>query len=539
MKTRKTRLISLLAVATLLITCFCSTLSVSAERYTKTESKAMESATIKFVGIDANGNVGAGKELVQTLSNYNDYNSDSNAKGLQTSGYWVLIDRYMGLTTDVLMDLDVSNPALLNPTTVHNYVVVEWNNATQRFEVTQVYPAGTRRVLPVPRYGFALIQYNTFGNATKDAQFFNNLPKGTEVQVNLDDMMALLNTRQTQFNYEHYEQMILSSKVSKTTPDIKEIVIKSKKTYVSASANTADLTGAEIKLSPEIYNEKMYNDQIALYDASVANSVALPTSGRGHYIPLVPVEGKSNVYKVQQYTIPGWKGSPAAAAPTKASIPEGGYLLCMTHFMSSSIKYGAYGDNNKTARALFEDIAKYFAVGEEFEITITPTVDTKDEGAVRFGKPTGLRFKTQISSWNALINRGYTLEAGTLIMPKDLLEANGGVMTIDALGADKVNSLYLNVKQTQWAVEPGNSTVGEMWAALVNIKAGNYGRQFAARGYVKATKDGVSTYYYSDATIYRSVRAVADAALADPECDTKYTPSMKTILQGFATPAQS
>lgn len=552
MKTSKFRFISLLAVATLLVTCFCSTLSVSADN-TASHPDSMIPASLTFVNTDRLGQP-AETSLTQPLHNYNDYNSaakgsvtytaeDGQSVTLEsenpTSGYWILFDRFYGMATDT---------AKLSPTTDNNYLVVDWDREDRRFEVVAKYAKGARRLFAIPRYGFVLMQYNTFtSNATS---FFNNIALGTEVQVNLDKMVQTIDDRATaiSYGYKTYEQMILRSTPAQMEQvmngtrkpiEVTDITISTVDTYVdNTTGAAANMTGAALSFHPDAYNNTIYNDYIGLYDANVADSVSLPTSTRGFYIPLKPVDGQKDVYEVVTYPVPSASGSPAITPLTKADIPEGGYMLCMTHAISSSIYYmNSSSTTNKLYNIQYSNIKKYFAVGKQFKIEITPTVTTIDAGQVRFAEPTGLRFKTQITGWQKMVNAGYELEAGTLIMPKDLL--GDTAFTIDVLGAENAGTTYLDIKQTKWVVNPtaSNSATGEMNAAIVNIKEGNYGRQFAARGYVKATKNGVTEYFYSDAITYRSVREIADAALADEECDTKYSEDLQTILRGFATPA--
>lgn len=371
MKGSKKRIFALLSVVCLLITGICAALPVSAEDYVGSGAP-MESATITFVKTDNTGNV-AEDDLSQTLHNYNDQNGRSNGKGTG-SGYWVLLDRFVGMTSWGIKD------QWFTPTSANNALVVEWNTDTCRFEVTEKYLADNtnRRLLTIPRYGFVLYQYNTFGTPQKDKTFFTNLAIGTEVKINLDDLMAKINTRQTVFSYETYEQMILRSTAeqieqlkagTRTLMQVEEITISSVDSYTNAHKDKAGLTGSPISFHPDTYNNTIFDDEIGLYDSKVADSVTFPTSVRAFYIPLAPVAGETDVYEIQSYTMPKWDGMAAVTPLGKADIPEGGYLLCMRHFMSSYIKfYSANFTEKQTSIFQYADLRNYFAPGKKFRI---------------------------------------------------------------------------------------------------------------------------------------------------------------------------
>ncbi len=561
MKTRKIRFISLLAVATLLVTCFCSTLSVSAENWVQTGTP-MQNATITFKGMGLDGSLGE-TDTTLSITMYDEWRDSADAKGVGTHNstatdrFVMIADRFAGMST-----VNMWSAFTANASANMHWFVVDWDRDDRRFEIVDVYAydGATRRAPVIPHYGFVVAFFKVFDTSysteTTAVQAVKaGLAAGNEyvVEVNLDDMVEVIEARvkQSDSSYEItcYEELLFGVKSeglanikngTASLTEVENITITSADAYETVDGYSVPHASSRLEFHPTVFNAAPNSDGIALYDSTEAYE-AIAKSSLAHYFVLEPVAGKENTYKVKEnYVIPTGNWTTTATKPT--AVPEGGYILVLSHFVSHKISYRtASTELSPTTRAAlfqYKNIDTYFAAGKEFVIDIKAAVKTINAGQVRFDNPTGLRFKTQITGWQKMVNDGYTLEAGTLIMPKDLLDATGKGFTIDALGAENAGSTYLDVKQTKWAVDPTESVdaIGEMQAAIVNIKTGNYGRTFAARGYVKATKDGVTEYIYSDTITYRSVREVADAALADEECDTKYSEVLQEILRGFATP---
>ncbi len=375
MKGSKKRVLALLSVVCLLITGVCATLPVSAESYMNSGTP-MESATITFVKTDDKGEA-AETDFTQTLNNYNEHDGKSNGKGTLKGGYWILMDRYVGMTT-----FGARKELIFTPTTSNYALVVEWNRDTCRFEVTKKYMTGFRQLLTIPRYGFILYQYNTLGGGTKDPTFFTNLAIGTEVKIDMDEMMTVIMDRQTEktFSYETYEQMILRSTAAQieqlktgthSLTEVEEITISSLDNYTDATTGGAtDLTGSPISFHPDVYNSTLNEDLIGLFDAKVADSVIFPNDTSDFYIPLAPVEGEPGVYQVQQYTMPNKDGSSAVTPLDKSGIPQDGYLLCIRNSLSECI--GSYAnpkaDTRTAAWLMYLDLGVYFAPGKKFSI---------------------------------------------------------------------------------------------------------------------------------------------------------------------------
>lgn len=564
MKTSKIRFISLLAVATLLVTCFCSTLSVSAENWGETGAP-MQTATITFKGMAADGSLGD-TDTTLSITMYDEWRDNAVAKGVgthlttETTRFVALFDRFSGFTP--VTAYSIWGAYNTNNTTNMHWFVVDWDRDDRRFEIVDAYALdSTTQYAPViPHYGFVVSFFKALNTSySTEATAVNavkaGLAAGNEyvVEVNLDDMVEVIAGRAgTGYEFTSYEEMLFGVKSeglanikngTGSLTEMENITITSVDTYATVTGATKEHVSSPLKFHPTSYNAQPIMDGIALYD-STEEFLKHTKSSLSHYFVLEPVAGKENTYAVNanyKLNTSTWALS-EGTYPT--AVPEGGYILVLQHYLSHMIRYRKAYDSanslsNRVANFQSRNIDTYFAAGKEFVIDTKAAVKTINAGQVRFDDPTGLRFKTQITGWQEMVNDGYTLEAGTLIMPKDLLDATGKGFTVDALGAENAGSTYLDIKQTKWVQDPTASVdaIGEMNAAIVNIKEGNYGRQFAARGYVKATKDGVTEYIYSDTITYRSVREIADAALADEECDTKYSEDLQKILRGFATPA--
>ncbi|MBQ8884950.1 MAG: hypothetical protein IJY62_01050 [Clostridia bacterium] len=138
----------------------------------------------------------------------------------------------------------------------------------------------------------------------------------------------------------------------------------------------------------------------------------------------------------------------------------------------------------------------------------------------------GLRFKNSVSksALAALKEDGATVELGTLLLPTSLLGTN----------LTENSAKVLNVKQTVWF---GSDETNDYFNAVleglgsVNDYAARYKKAITARAYAVVTySDGSVEYVYAQA-IERSMLQVAEAALADPDKDSKYTGDQITVLE--------
>lgn len=507
MKVNKKRILAVLSALCLLVTGVCTALSVSAESFMNS-GDPMESATITFVKTDNTG-AAAETDFSQALQNYNEHDTKSNGKGTG-SGYWILMDRYVGMTTWAL-----HNQQIFSPTTSNNAVVVEWNPDTCRFEVTEKYLAGTlRQMLTIPRFGFVLYQYNTFGSAAKDKTFFTNLAIGTEVKVNLDEMIQEVINRQASkvFNYQTHEQLILHSTAAqiqqlkegtRALSQIEEVTISSVDSYVNAHTDKTALTGSPISFHPDAYNNTIFDDQMGLYDAKVGNSVTFTTSVRAFYIPLAPVDGEPGVYQVQQYNMPGWSGSPAATPLDKDDIPQDGYLLIIRPYMSSYIKYYGSASNateKKAAAMQYTDLKHYFAPGKKFKIeneaptNAASTTTTTVVNNVRYDV-TSLAYSNELKAEDVQLDNKFSVVRAT--GANQWTPAFNAETTTEAIVVDGVITAFGDAASGTY-IPAGGYVISASGNKKAKLDACKVGDPISFKGVAKTTYNEGPVLFYGD-----------------------------------------
>ena len=156
------------------------------------------------------------------------------------------------------------------------------------------------------------------------------------------------------------------------------------------------------------------------------------------------------------------------------------------------------------------------------------------EGAeIRLSEVKGIRFVTKLDATKIadLRAEGATVEYGTLIAPKDLLDGADLTFGLDA-------SKYVDVpyKADEWHL----GVEGQIAGSLVEIKDTNIAREFVGRAYVKVTKDGNTTTTYADyasndvANNTRSLAYVADALKGDTENYDKLNDTIKALVDEWA-----
>ena len=167
---------------------------------------------------------------------------------------------------------------------------------------------------------------------------------------------------------------------------------------------------------------------------------------------------------------------------------------------------------------------------------VTPSVpsisiETNVSASIRLNEKTGIRFYTEIDNAQieALKADGYTVELGTLIAPKDLIENE---LTFES-------SSYLDVEYTaknqdgsfKYYTEDGfTGVVG----SIVKIQEKNLARDFVGRGYVKLTKDGVTTIVYSNSVSTRSAKFIATKIIAVEGWENNYTSEQADLIRKWS-----
>ena len=157
-----------------------------------------------------------------------------------------------------------------------------------------------------------------------------------------------------------------------------------------------------------------------------------------------------------------------------------------------------------------------------------------DGAAIRLKEPSGLRFSVSadLSAYNKMVElfeeEGINYEFGTVIVPKDYIDA------------DKDVSPHAEGILTITAKDGWNNTEDAMQyaAAIVNIKVGNYDRDFVGMGYLIYTIGGEKyTLMAKEADNFRSVYDVAKAAKADG-VESEYIDEIITVVESEKTVAE-
>ena len=152
------------------------------------------------------------------------------------------------------------------------------------------------------------------------------------------------------------------------------------------------------------------------------------------------------------------------------------------------------------------------------ENPLAVAVSTDVKASIRMNQVNGIRFYTTVDQEKiaALEADGATVEMGTLIAPKDLLD--GTELTLDL--AELATPKAVNVKY-QAKNEDGSYnyyTEGSNFSGIVgtiaNVKEANITRDFVGRGYVKVTKGENTTISYADINVESSARSLKIVAAA-------------------------
>ncbi len=135
-------------------------------------------------------------------------------------------------------------------------------------------------------------------------------------------------------------------------------------------------------------------------------------------------------------------------------------------------------------------------------------ITTEQKASIRIDEPTGLRFASAINETklSELKSLGYTVSFGTLIAPKDLVKGQ-------ALVHGLMDPLVDVVNVGKYYEFDGDAATKHIVGSIVKIKEGNLDRDFTARGYIKAEKDGHAVYFYSATTYSVSVADQAKATI--------------------------
>ena len=136
----------------------------------------------------------------------------------------------------------------------------------------------------------------------------------------------------------------------------------------------------------------------------------------------------------------------------------------------------------------------------------TPVITMLEGAAIRCAAPSGIRFISQIST----ANKEAATEIGTYIFPYAEYKASGAATPQDYFETN--GAKFVKVVAADGIHTDGDVTY--IYAALVNIKSTNYGRDFAAVSY--AIIGGQTSYSaFDEGKNVRNIREVAVAAYND------------------------
>ncbi len=151
---------------------------------------------------------------------------------------------------------------------------------------------------------------------------------------------------------------------------------------------------------------------------------------------------------------------------------------------------------------------------------------TMEEGAgIRFNSDgKGLKFTTLIDKevYSSLVNAGYELLFGTVIMPYDYIATYGDI-TVDNLFTENGKYCWGTPVEGKALILNGTATLNENYNedyhsfnySILNILQENIDEKFVARSYLRLKKDGVEKFIlaeYTNLDVQNNVRSVASVA---------------------------
>lgn len=352
-----------------------------------------------------------------------------------------------------------------------------------------------------------------------------------------------------------------------------------KNSTVDASYGFVDRTNMDVTIENSNFTVK--NNLIHVDDKKVTNSVfningGVYTSTNGKILNSQTTQGTTYNFYDGTFVVYNLKDEPVAAGNGESvgnkgmfylsnckalNIYGGSYTLYKDHGMTlcekSPIILGwAAGGLNTTvyggkftggscffakvkndSNAKFDEAGSIFYGYGEGKNTITIAPEVVKGASVRLDTKSGLRFTSTIAANTinylnaALVKAETELTYGTIITRASYLKYTGGEFTMAAF--DKAGKNYVNVVAKDGIVKNADGSV-TINAALVDIDAENYDKDFVAMSYIKYTNanDEEVYLYATNVTLAenaRNMEEVALAALAD----------VKTKAEGAYTNAVS
>ena len=156
--------------------------------------------------------------------------------------------------------------------------------------------------------------------------------------------------------------------------------------------------------------------------------------------------------------------------------------------------------------------------------------------SVRIDKPTGIRFTSEfrrsfIDSLRATYGEK-NVNLGMIITPTDYLTNNGVEFEMAALDACTAITGAKYVKINATAIHSDDPEFYTVNCALVNVKEGNYNREFSARAFIEVNGEIYMYADYDEEYNSRSIACVAEAAYGDVEAEADEDYKYPVVIGG-------
>ena len=330
----------------------------------------------------------------------------------------------------------------------------------------------------------------TIGNKVGDAT-----QSGTALQVNSSTVVTLVNTT-VKSEANKWASTVIQASGSLIVADGAKIIAESgNAVLLNGEAATISVYGGSIEAEKAIYSRNSFSTVNICQGAVVKakNQVISADSTAGLTVNLLGGSVISENADTGVFT-----------------LPDEQYKV---NILSGHIEGGKRIISKTTNR---KDNLEY----PEGKTSVDYNISASDQINIRFANnSSGLRFETLISAEvialaEALKDADSEISYGTVITPAENLAAANGIIDMSVLeNIDANGTKYIRVKAKDGKIDNADGSV-TVRASLVNIKAENYGREFAAAGYLSIMSGGKRIYLYSNA-VKQNVKDAAYTALAD------------------------
>ena len=172
------------------------------------------------------------------------------------------------------------------------------------------------------------------------------------------------------------------------------------------------------------------------------------------------------------------------------------------------------------------------------EATATTRFEMVEGASIRYSEPLGLRFIAELGEqeYSDLTARedGVTKKMGMFIMPWSYISENDEITTTDYANVEtKLDYVFyssdnsVEEKLYEYENEDGD-TYYRANGVISNLKFKNYSEEFVGIGYMSETKNGRTTYTYTDICKEENVRSAAYVAI-EAHADSEYAENTKAI----------